>query len=306
MNAKASSKAIALALTQMLGSSQSRQTIPELITGPNGLPGYVIQADKFYVFQPLWAKDRKIPLDTRVLLPSSLSTETRLLGTADKENNDEAIRAEILLHDIDREPDLILKFTRLDYGLSDLQRVHVLEYLIQTRPESPLLNYFRNFLIFDDSNRLYGHFLSTVPRCLTQTGWFSCNLEDKKKIDRFVESLYLEPEANFVGYMQQTKARPSFKIVNNTSQRDKTRLDLETALNTVTKGKTCGTYDRVILNYIVRQLNVTVDKEENKSVLCKKLEYAFRSQQHQDKNNTRYFYNVIETQQKKQLSKRRT
>lgn len=125
-------------------------------------------------------------------------------------------------------------------------------------------------------------------------------------MDRILGTLYQEPEADFVGYMQDSSGRSTFKIVNNTSQRDKTRLDLKTALNTLTKGKTCGTYDRVVLNYIARELQVDTSKDENKSLLCTKLEYAFRKAQSENRGGKRHFYNLIETEQRKQLAKRKT
>ncbi len=302
-NSKIKLKAIALALTQMLGS---RETTPELVVGPNGLTGYIIQADKYYVFQPLWAKDKRLPVDERTSFPAASFTGTRLSGDAGEDTHEDFIEAEMLLRDIEREPDLIMKFARLDYRLSDAQRIDVLEHLIQYNPQSPLLRYFRNFLLFGDTGDVTGHFLSSVPHCLTVTGWFSCNLEDKKKVDRILGTLYQEPEADFVGYMQDSNGRSTFKIVNNTSQRDKTRLDLKTALNTLTKGKTCGTYDRVVLNYIARELQVDTSKDENKSLLCTKLEYAFRKAQSENRGGKRRFYNLIETEQRKQLAKRKT
>ena len=288
-------RAVALALQEMLGLQSG---LPEIVQGKTGGLGRIIYAGKHYVFQPLDAKDERIPLVYRHL---PAIAQVKLVPMLDAEGSDTTQAGAIseILASIDAKPDILLQHMVMDYTLSSHDRVVLLEHIISHRTHVHLLQYFKNFLLYADGAP-YGHFLTTVPRCWNGQEWTACGLAEKRSADATRADLYREPEASFVGYVESKGGATSFKIVNNHDQNDKTRLDLQVAQNTLTKGKQCTSYDRVGLNLVARELGMSTESRESKVAMCERLEYSFRKAQHAS-SVTRYFYNVIETQQRQGL-----
>lgn len=297
---------IALALHEMLGYESD---LPEIFTGPNDLAGYLVYKGRYYVFQPISTKDQRIPLVQRTANPTkqidSIDIPANRWGqiptsSDETKQQDDVVRH--ILESLKTFDDVLLQDRYIDLNLVSTDRVLLLEYLIENDQASPLLMYFKNFLLIDEGPRIYGHFLSEIPRCLTSKGWHSCGLMDNQNKERIMSTLYNEPDADFVGYMH---ARPEqkavFKIINTLGQRDKTRLDLGIALNTLTKGKTCATYDRVILDYLAKSLGISSKGTENKGSVCKQIEYALRFRQRFKPEGKRHFLNVIEANQKSMI-----
>ena len=318
-------KDIAVALNQMIGFPEA---MPEKVVN-GGNPGYITYRGNLYVFQPLDSQDQRIPIAQRTrqllrqsyLIPLNLSAwEANRTDSKTAVGVSENVRISefnVHLREILRLSNPVAQHEYLDFEMSNSARAVMLEYLIEHNLPDYILMYFQNFLIQNDENQIYGHFFSSIPRCwTTDGGWKVCGLSEKHKIDVIKSKLYTEKEADYVGFMSSKAGhRPVFKIVNNTSQRDKTRLDLEIALNTLTKGKTCATFDRVILNYVAQSIDVPtgLSNQQNKSTICKNIERALRRRQVEqyirqsfDKQDIhslkRYFYNVIETDQKIQIS----
>ncbi len=307
---------VSIALDEMIGNSAG---LPEIISNKTGDRGYLIYRGGLYAFQPLTIKDRRIPSKYRmeshtssnainfergkstsviVSLPKYEQSDQKSASTTKNRVETGMDRLETVMKKISSISDNILKNRFLDVACSVEDRIMCIEYLIEHDTKSPLISYFKNFLLNTPDGKVYGHFLSSVPRCLTSRGWSSCSLQDIRTKQTTIATLYNEPDADFVGYMQMRESGfgSTFKIINNTGQRDKTRLDLEVALNTLTKGKTCITYDRVILNYLAKKLGIRNIGADNKVCLCNKIEYAFRERQLEFPDGKRYFYNAIETE----------
>ena len=136
-----------------------------------------------------------------------------------------------------------------------------------------------------------------------QGAWTVGSISDRKRMENVISNLYQEPDADFVGYIDTKGTESTFKIINNLEQRDKTRLNLKKALNTLTTGKTCITFERVVLNTIANFLGVVTNRQENRKSLCERIEYAFRKRQLENMDGHRYFYNGIEASQHLMLSK---
>lgn len=300
---KYNKEVVALALQEMLGYHLD---MPEIFTGPNNLTGYMVYKGKYYIFQPMSTKDQRIPLVQRTMVPikqiDSIKVPAIRWGELPPLVDEVKQQHDIVTHilqELATIDDVLVQDRYIDLEISTTDRILLLEYLIENDQKSPLLVYFNNFLLIDAELQIYGHFLSEIPRCITSKGWHSCGLIDNQKKDKITSTLYTEPDADFVGYMQ---ARPGqkavFKIINTLGQRDKTRLDLGVALNTLTKGKTCATYDRVILDFLAKSLDIPLKGTENKGSVCQKIEYAFRFKQRYKPRGKRHFLNVIEADQK--------
>ena len=312
---------LALALEEMLGGNSSG--LPEIVQKSSGVQGYLIYKGDVYAFQPLYVQDRRVPMRYRSqtaenVFPSINNTH-RLLVSLPKFHSlkkssssthhiiEQQTSLERILTEMnDPNKDIILKYRYLDTALTNDERVTFLEYIIENQAIYPqtekMFLYYNNFIFFNSQGLAYGHFLTKIPRCLRglpahSKGWTPCTLQDIRRQEDIQATQYKEIDADFVGYMQiRESGRGSrFKIINNTGQRDKTRLDLEVALNTLTKGKTCSTYDRVILNSLAKKLDIKTSNVENKLSLCSKIEYALRERQLDFADGKRYFYNAIET-----------
>ncbi|CAK0769132.1 hypothetical protein CVIRNUC_003635 [Coccomyxa viridis] len=294
---KLGARAVALALQEMLGLQSG---MPEIVRGKTGGLGRIIYAGRHYVYQPLDAKDERIPLVYRHLPASAQIRLVPMVLDAEGSETSHASAISDILADIDSKPDILLQHRVIDYALSTQARVVLLEHIIAHRTHVHLLQYFKNFLLFDDGRNPYGHFLSEMPRCWNGQEWAACGLAEKRSADAARAELYREPEASFVGYVESRGGVSSFKIVNNHDQNDKTRLDLQVAQNTLTKGKQCTSYDRVGLNLVARELAMNTESRESKVAMCERLEYSFRKAQHAS-TGIRYFYNAIETQQRQGL-----
>jgi hypothetical protein len=294
---KIGSRAVGIALEEMLGLHAE---LPEIVRGKTGAQGRIIYAGRHYVFQPLDAKDTRIPLVYRHL--PAIAQVIKVPMAFDTEGSSEtrhAVAISDILALIDAKPDILLQHRVIDYNLSPHDRVVLLEHIIAQRTHAHLLQYFKNFLLFQGTVP-YGHFLTDVPRCWSGQDWAACGLADKRSADATRADLYREPEASFVGYVESKGGVTSFKIVNNHDQNDKTRLDLQVAQNTLTKGKQCTSYDRVGLNLVARELGMSTESRESKVGMCERLEYSFRKAQHAA-SGIRYFYNAIETHQRQGL-----
>ena len=296
---KVSDRSIAIALQEMLDGL----TGPELIRGRNGAYGHLIYVSKYYMFQPLYALDDKIPLAMRSQLPTRQFKAARL--NIREQTSTMNINTAEILERLDTIPDLILQFEELDKSVTKLDdHRDLLEAIISVDAQHHLLKYYRNFLLFDENNAIKGHFLSNTPRILTKQGaWTVGSISDRKRMEIVISNLYQEPDADFVGYIDTRGSESSFKIINNLEQRDKTRLNLKKALNTLTTGKTCNTFERVILNTVANYLEVVTNRQENRKSLCERIEYAFRKKQLENIDGHRYFYNGIEASQHLLLSK---
>ena len=296
---KVSDQSIAIALQEMLDGLNG----PELIRGRNGTFGHLIYVSKYYMFQPLYALDDRIPLAMRSQLPTRQFKAARL--NVHEQSSTVTINTAEILERLDSIPDLILQFEELDKSLTKLEdHRDLLEAIISVDVQHHLLKYYRNFLLFDENNAIKGHFLSNTPRVMTKHGaWTVGSISDRKRMENVVSNLYQEPDADFVGYIDTKGSEPSFKIINNLEQRDKTRLNLKKALNTLTTGKTCNTFERVTLNTVANSLGVLTNRQENRKSLCERIEYAFRKKQLENIDGHRYFYNGIEASQHLMLSK---
>ena len=296
---KVSDRSIAIALQEMLNGLNG----PELIRGRNGASGHLIYVSKYYMFQPLYALDDRIPLAMRSQLPTRQFKAARL--DLQEQASTMTINTDEILERLDNIPDLILQFEELDKSLMKLDdHRDLLEAIIMVDPQHHLLKYYRNFLLFDENNAIKGHFLSNTPRILTKQGaWTVGSISDRKRMENVISNLYQEPDADFVGYYETKGSDSNFKIINNLEQRDKTRLNLKKALNTLTTGKTCNTFERVILNTVANFLGVITSRQENRKSLCERIEYAFRKKQLENIDGRRYFYNGIEASQHLMLSK---
>ena len=289
---------IAMALQEMLEGLNG----PELIRGRNGASGHLIYVSSYYMFQPLYALDERIPLAMRSQLPTRQFKAARL-DTHSRASM--AVDTAEILERLDNIPDVISQFEALDKSAMKLEdHKKLLEDIIVSDPQHHLLKYYRDFLLFDDNNAIKGHFLGNTPRVFTKHGaWTVGSLSDRKKMQTVTLSLYQEPDADFVGYIDTKNIEPSFKIINNLEQRDKTRLNLKKALNTLVTGKICTTFERVVLNTIANSLGIGTSSQENRKSLCDRIEYAFRKKQLESLDGYRYFYNAIEASQQLTLSK---
>lgn len=296
---KISDMSIALAFQEMLEGPNG----PELIRGRNGSSGHLIYVSNYYMFQPLYALDERIPLAMRNQLPTRQFKAARL-GMQNHAAS-LALNTTEILEKLDNIPDLISQFEILDKSPLSLDDHKILlEYIILIDHQHHLLKYYRDFLLFDDDNAIKGHFLSHTPRILTKHGsWTVGSLLDRKRMQSVIMNLYQEPDADFVGYIDTKGSEPAFKIINNLEQRDKTRLNLKKAMNTLVTGKICTTFERVVLNTIANFLGVTTSSQENRKSLCERIEYAFRKRQLESLDGSRYFYNAIEASQQLLLSK---
>lgn len=296
---KVSDRSIAIALQEMLDGLNG----PELIRGRNGASGHLIYVSKYYMFQPLYALDDRIPLAMRSQLPTRQYKTARI--NLQERVSTMTIDTTEILEKLDNIPDLIQQFQALDKMLTKLdEHRDLLEAVISVDPQHHLLKYYREFLLFDENNAIKGHFLSNTPRIMTKQGaWTVGSISDRKRMENIISNLYQEPDADFVGYIDTKGTESTFKIINNLEQRDKTRLNLKKALNTLTTGKTCITFERVVLNTIANFLGVVTNRQENRKSLCERIEYAFRKRQLENMDGHRYFYNGIEASQHLMLSK---
>ena len=137
---KVSDRSIAIALQEMLDGSNG----PELIRGRNGASGHLIYVSKYYMFQPLYALDDRIPLAMRSQLPTRQYKTARI--NLQERVSTMTIDTTEILEKLDNIPDLIQQFQALDKMLTKLdEHRDLLEAVISVDPQHHLLKYYRTF-----------------------------------------------------------------------------------------------------------------------------------------------------------------
>lgn len=274
-------------------------TRPEPLRGPAGTLGYVVYASPgYYAFQPLSQRDRRVPAVLRTPRPAAgpafvrLALETSPSPPPSSSSQSSSQPVEALVALLDKLADPGRQSAYIDDHVSPETRVRLLEHLSELPESAHLLRHFRSFLLFDAAGRVAGHFLGRVPRCRDGKGaWASCGLEQARAVDAARQAQFEAPEAPYVGYVERTAAGRAFKVIDNSRQLAKRRLDLRVAVNTLTRGKRCETYGAQLLSAVAASLGEPVGG--SKRLLCSAVELALRRRQLAG-GPLRWFYSASE------------
>ena len=288
-------RALVHALDAMVGDEEQ---LPDIFQTKDGIYGYLIYVDTFYVFQPLVIKDRRIPVSMRHRIAPQLVQKIPLsVITGDHKRLQPTARdPATLINAISSEITPTAMAHHIDKNIRDVEHVCILEYIISKRCAAPFLFYYKDFLLSNDSSdNIQGHFLFNKSRVCHDGQWESGTVAERVKIDKLRSELYREKLGPYVGYIETKQQQPRFKLINNYVSNQKIRHDFNIAQNTISKGKDCYTgFNRVELNNIFQILQIPGTPSTAKIESCNIIEMALRELQFKSADSTRYFYNRLE------------